>query len=125
MKVLTKILKHLLFITSVVFTGLCLFTFILSLYINNTIMNSQYHQKLLIKNDIYSYANKIIITSIDDILANLKTQAPAASGQQAELIKILEKSTSPEMIKMNIDSITQQAFQYFRGERKSLPDSLY
>lgn len=122
MKVLTKILKHLLFITSVVFTGLCLFTFILSLYINNTIMNSQYHQKLLIKNDIYSYANKIIITSIDDILANLKTQAPAASGQQAELIKILEKSTSPEMIKMNIDSITQQAFQYFRGERKSLPD---
>ncbi|GEM_PF-344392 len=122
MGVLTKILKHTLFIITIVITGLCLFTFILSLNINNTIMNSHYHQKLLIKNDIYSYANKVISTSIDDVLGSLKSQSPNSSGQHAELFKILEKSTSPEMIKMNIDLITEQLFQYFRGERKYLPD---
>lgn len=119
MKVLTKVLKNILFITAIVITGLCLFAFILSIDINKTLMTSQYHQKLLAKNDVYSYANELIANSMGDISASLKVQSAA---QNIELLEILENSTSPKMIKMNIDLINEQLFQYFRGERKSLPD---
>lgn len=120
MKVLTKVLKHILFITTVVLTGLCLFTFILSLNINNTLMTAKYHETLLTKNGVYTYVNNLINTSLDGIFNDLKIEQ--TSDQNAELLKILENTTSPEMINMNINSITEQIFQYFRGERKNLPD---
>lgn len=119
MKVLTKVLKQILFITTIVITGLCLFTFILSLNINNTLMTSQYHETLFVKNGVHSYVNDLVSTSIDGVFVNLKGQS---SDQNAEFLKILKNSTSPEMINMNINSITDQIFQYFRGERKNLPD---
>ena len=120
MKVFTKVLKHILFITTIVFTGLCLFTFILSLNINNTLMTSKYHETLLAKNGVYTYVNDLISTSLDGIFNDLKIEQ--SSDQSAEFLKILENTTSPEMINMNINSLTEQIFQYFRGERKNLPD---
>lgn len=120
MKVFTKVLKHILFITTIFFTGLCLFTFILSLNINNTLMTSKYHETLLEKNGVYTYVNDLISTSLDGIFNDLKIEQ--SSAQNAEFLKILENTTSPEMINMNINSLTEQIFQYFRGERKNLPD---
>ena len=120
MKVFVKVLKHFLFITTIVLTGLCLFTFILSLNINNTLMNSKYHETLLIKNGVYSYVNDLISTSLNDIFKDIKVEE--SNDQNAEFLKILKNTTSPEMINMNINTITEQIFQYFRGERKNLPD---
>jgi len=120
MKVFTKVLKHTLFVTTILLTGLLLFTSILSFNINNTLMNSKYHETLLTKNDVYNYVNDLISSSLKDVLKNLETEE--SSTQNAELVKILKNTTSPEMINLNINSITQQIFQYFRGERKNLPD---
>jgi uncharacterized membrane protein len=120
MKVFTKVLKHILFVTTIIITGLCLFTFILSLNINNTLMTSKYHETLLAKNGVYTYVNELISTSLDGIINDLNIEQ--ASDQNAEFLNILKKTTSPEMINMNINSITEQIFQYFRGERKKLPD---
>jgi len=120
MKVFTKVLKHILFITTTVLTGLCLFTFILSSNINNTIMNSKYHETLLIKNGVYNYVNELISTSLNDIFKDFDLEQ--MNSQNAELLKILKNTTSPEMINMNINTITEEIFQYFRGERKNLPD---
>ncbi|WP_010248404.1 prealbumin-like fold domain-containing protein [Acetivibrio cellulolyticus] len=122
MKVLAKVLKNILFVFTIFLTSLCLFTFILSIDLNSTLMSSQYHQKLLSKNNVYSYVDDLITTYISDAFGNLKTQSSEPSSQHKEIYKILENSTSSEMIKMNIDSVTEQIFQYFRGERKYLPD---
>jgi len=120
MKVFTKVLKHILFLTTIVLTGLCLFTFILSLNINNTLMNSEYHKTLLVKNGVYIHINNVIDTSLDEIFNNL--QIDNSNQQNAEFLKMLENTTSSEMINMNMNSVTKQIFQYFRGERKNLPD---
>lgn len=120
MKVFTKVLKHILFSITIVLTGFLLFAFVLSFNINNTLMSSKYHETLLTKNNVYSYVNDLVSASINEFFKNLDTEE--ANTQNAELLKILKNTTSPEMINMNINSITEQIFQYFRGERKNLPD---
>ncbi|WP_027621845.1 hypothetical protein [Acetivibrio clariflavus] len=120
MKVFTKVLKHILFSITIVLTGFLLFTFVLSFNVNNTLMSSKYHETLLAKNNVYSYVNDLISASINEFFKNLDTEE--ANTQNAELLKILKNTTSPEMVNMNINSITEQIFQYFRGERKNLPD---
>lgn len=108
-------------LTSII-CGLLLFLIILSLILKNTVMHSDFHKNMFEKNDIYVETQKIIDNSREDVVSLIKGQSSELNGQQKEIIYILENSTSPEMVRINLDNINHDIFEYFNGERRFLPD---
>lgn len=108
-------------LTSII-AGFLLFLVILSLIFRNTVMTSDFHENMFEKNDIYLETQKVIDNSREDAVNLIKGQSSELSEQQKEIIYILENSTSPDMVRINLGNINQEIFQYFNGKRRFLPD---
>ncbi|MDQ2085491.1 hypothetical protein RBH29_03470 [Herbivorax sp. ANBcel31] len=108
-------------LTSII-SGFLLFLAVLALILINTVMTSDFHKNMFEKNEIYVETQKIIDDSREDVVSLIKGQSSELSQQQKEIIYILENSTSPEMVRTNLDKINQDIFQYFNGKRRFLPD---
>jgi len=122
MKNLYKYSKNIvLFITSSL-AGVVLFLWVMSINLGTSIMTSDFHRDLFEKNNIYYETQSEINNLVQSIFIDLSSQLPQLSDQQKEIFAILQDSISPEMIKMNIDTIADGLFKYFKGEKSFLPD---
>lgn len=115
-------LKKITFTTTFILAGILLYILVLSSGLINTVMTSEFHRGLFIKNDIYSQVQNLINASLQDVFNNLSSHPAELTEQQKEVFSILKNSTSPEMVNKNLDSIRNGIFQYFSGSKKSLPD---
>lgn len=105
-----------------ILSGTMLFLFSISIFITGTVMTPEFHRELFVKYDLYSHAETVIDSTVKELFKNSVTQLNQPDEQQKELFNIVENSTSPQMIKMNLDSMREGIFEYFRGEKNSLPD---
>ena len=122
MRSLLHRLKNVFIIITSVISGIFLFLVVLSLIFKNTVMTADFHKNMFEKNEVYSEAQRVIDSSREDVVRLIKGQSPELNEQQKEIIYILENSTSPEMVRINLDNINQDIFQYFNGKRRFLPD---
>ena len=113
--------KFSLFISALVLS-LCLFAAITSAKLENSLFDSELHMKVLNQSNIYSQTGTILKNSLDDYLKTLDSGSSESLKQQEELISFINKAITPEMIKLNIDSIIKGLLQYFKNESRFLPD---
>ncbi|MDP4182692.1 MAG: hypothetical protein Q8942_16585, partial [Bacillota bacterium] len=87
-----------------------------------SIMLPDFHKQLFEKFNIYSYTQEQIKESLKKININHTNQDANSSDQYEVLFLLLQKSTTPEFVKMNIDNLSNGLFYYFNGKRIFLPD---
>lgn len=110
-----------LFITSSL-AGIILFLWLMSINLGSSVMTSDFHKKLFEKNNIYNEVESEINNLIHGIFINLSSQSPQLSDQQKEIFVMLQDSISPQMVKINLNTIVDGLFKYFSGEKSFLPD---
>lgn len=116
------VLIKLFFIFSVIIAGMCLFAASISVIAGRSVMKAEFHEHLFEKNKIYSHAQSLLSSSMNDFIDNLKKNSAADFEKHTDIIYVLQKSTTPEMIKTNLDSIRDGLFEFFKGKRQFLPD---
>ncbi|GAE90170.1 hypothetical protein [Acetivibrio straminisolvens] len=112
-----------LFITSSL-AGIILFLWLMSINLGSSVMTSDFHKKLFEKNNIYNEVESEINNLIHGIFINLSSQSPQLSDQQKEIFVMLQDSISPQMVKINLNTIVDGLFKYFSGEKSFCPISL-
>ena len=122
MKPYQKFIKKFLFIMTAVFAGICLFLAFTAYQTNKTLLDAEFHKQLFDENHISTQAQKVLSSSMKEYMSDLKKNSPNTFEQYTGIFSILEKSLTPEMVKINLDSMRQELFQYFKGQRKFLPD---
>lgn len=122
MGTLLKYLKKFIFIITSTLAGIFLFLTVVSMNLTTTVMTSDFHRGLFEKNNIYTEVQSEVSTSLQSVFTNIKSQSPQLSDQQKEIFSILQNSISPQMVKMNLNSITDGLFKYLNGEKSFLPD---
>ncbi|NLP14572.1 MAG: hypothetical protein GX383_08925 [Clostridium sp.] len=113
--------RFILYITSFL-AGFSLFWGIISLCLSTTVMDSKFHGKLFEKNNIYTEVHNEINSLLHNIFTDYNNSSPQLNEQQQELFYVLQESISPEMVRMNLDSIREGLFKYFRSDISFLPD---
>ncbi|MCX8129939.1 MAG: hypothetical protein N3I35_07565 [Clostridia bacterium] len=122
MKSYKKVIKLIIFTASAILSGISLFIIFTTANINNTVLEASYHSQLFSKHDIYKKAHSVISSSMNQYIDSLKKASPEDFVQHKQVFDLLRKSVTPDLVKFNVDSIREGLFQYFRGERKFLPD---
>ncbi|NLD47124.1 MAG: hypothetical protein GX660_07980 [Clostridiaceae bacterium] len=122
MKKIKILVRNIALISTSILSGILLFIFSASIFITSTILTPDFHMDLFEKYDLYSHAETAIDNTLKNIFKNSGTQINQFDDQQKELLNVVENSTSPQMVRMNLDSIREGIFQYFRGDKNFLPD---
>lgn len=115
-------LRKFSFLMSAFIAGLCLFAAITSLKLESSLFDPGLHKSMLKKYDVYSQTGNILTSSLDDYLKTLGSGSSEDLKQQEQLVSFIKKAITPEMIKLNIDSILEGLIKYFRNETRFLPD---
>ena len=122
MSKLKPVLTKLFLISAAVLAGICLFAASVSVIADKSVMEVDFHKHLFEKNNIYSHTQSILSSSMNDFINNLKKNSAADFEKHTDIFYVLQKSTTPEMIKTNLDSIRDELFEFFEGKRQFLPD---
>ena len=115
-------LQKLTFLMSALIVSLCLFAAIASARLGNTLFDAEVHKNVLNQCDIYSQTGSMLKNSLDDYLKTLASGSPETLRQQEQLVSLIEKAITPDMLKLNIDSIADGLLGYFKSETRFLPD---
>ncbi|NJD02608.1 MAG: EscU/YscU/HrcU family type III secretion system export apparatus switch protein [Ruminiclostridium sp.] len=115
-------LRKFSFLLSALIAGMCLFAAIAAARLENSLFDSELHKKLLDKYDIYSQTGCVLKTSLDEYLMTPDTSSPENLKQQEQLVSLIKKAIKPEMIRLNIDSISAGLLKYFKNKTRFLPD---
>ncbi len=107
---------------SALIVSLCLFAAIASARLGNTLFDAEVHKNVLNQCDIYSQTGSMLKNSLDDYLKTLASGSPETLRQQEQLVSLIEKAITPDMLKLNIDSIADGLLGYFKSETRFLPD---
>ncbi|HEY9059501.1 MAG TPA: hypothetical protein VIO64_03205 [Pseudobacteroides sp.] len=109
-----------LYILLAITAGLCLFLVSSAITLEKTIMNSEFHKKQVEKHNLYSYTQDQVIDSLGNI--NLNTSSETDSDQFSSILGALKKSITPDLIRLNLESLIEGIFQYLHGKSNFLPD---
>src|SRR5690349_11055867 len=107
MKGLLKSLRCTACVATAILAGICLFLTQASLDLNKSVLNPEFHKQLFVKRDIYTYAYNVINNSMTGFANALKVSSPQNYEQHKDIFLALEKSITPEMVKLNINSIDE------------------
>lgn len=122
MYVLEKYMKKIIYVTSAVLAGILLFVVLAGFTLERSSLNPSFHAQLFEKHDIYSGTQYVISSSMTGFLNNLKKTSPEVYEQQKDIFSLLEKNLTADLIAKNLDSLREGIFEYFRNDRKFLPD---
>ncbi len=122
MKGYSNALRKLAFLLSALVLSMCLFAALASTKLANTLFDAELHKKTLNQSDVYSQTGNIAKSSLDGYLKSLDAGPPESLKQQEQLVSFIQKAITPEMIKLNIDSIMDGLLKYFKSETRFLPD---
>lgn len=115
-------LKKLMNNISIVLLCICIFFLLFTFGLSKTIFNSQLHRVLFSKYDIYSIIQSYIEKSVGVFEQNLENLYFQSNKLNDLLTSVLEKNTSPDLIRTNIDSLREGFFKYINRETELLPD---
>ncbi|MDP4094845.1 MAG: hypothetical protein Q8920_15980 [Bacillota bacterium] len=110
------------YISSAILAGILVFLFQTCLSLSAVQLSNSFHKELFEKHSIYSHVSDVISSSMDSYLNSLKKSSPEEYSQHSEIFDMLNKSTTPDMISKNLDSISNGLFDYFTGKTSFLPD---
>lgn len=122
MKLMQKTVRKHLYIAIGILAGINLFILLASFNVIKTQLNPEFHKYLFAKNNVYLYVQNAAKNSLADYINTLQKSGPENMKQYSELLQLLERSTTPQMIILNLDTLRDGIFQYFKGERRFLPD---
>ncbi len=122
MDLFLSVLKKIAFTATSLLAGICLLIIIFSVSMDKTLFSPEFHGTLFKKHNIYAQTYSAINDSIADYLNSLEEASPQEFEQHKDFFNLLGGSITQEMINTNLDSIRKEIFEYFRGERRFLPD---
>lgn len=122
MYILQKYVKKIIYASTAVLAGVLLFAVLAGFTIERTSLNPDFHSDLFKKHDIYSGTQYVLNTSMSGFINNFKKNYAEIYEQQKDVFILLEKNLTPELIAKNLDSLRDGIFEYFRNDRKFLPD---
>lgn len=105
-----------------VFAGICIFAAFASVRLENAIFDSGLHKAMFAKYDVYTQMGEIAQRSLKDYMQSPGNVVQKNQKQQEQFVSFLENALTPQMIKLNIDSLTDGLVKYFRNETRFLPD---
>jgi hypothetical protein len=116
------VLRKIIILITAVIAGICIFATIASAMLDNSLFNQIPHKKLFEKYGIYSYIGNTAKNYFSEYSKNLGKDSPDNIKQQQELVSLIDKALTQEMISMNINSIMDGLVSYFKSETRFLPD---
>ncbi|MCX7745549.1 MAG: hypothetical protein N2645_01480 [Clostridia bacterium] len=122
MEFLKTAFKKFLYIFTILSASVSLLISASTININSTLTDSKFHEKLFQENNILSHTHTVVNDSMEGFINNLKQTSPQGFESHKEVFSMLQKSVTPEMVKLNLDSIREGLFKYFKGEKIFLPD---
>ncbi len=120
-----KYKKNSLYISNLVFLligSLLLLLIQTSILTDRTLFAANFHRYIFQKIQLYSYTYSIVGNSFQKALNGIKSQLPGNSEEYTEVLDIIDKMLTQDMITYNINSITDDLFSYLKGKRNTLPD---
>ncbi|MCX7923192.1 MAG: hypothetical protein N3B21_14465 [Clostridia bacterium] len=117
-----KYFRKITYIMTAIIAGILLFVIQTTVSINAGLLNPGFHKYLFEKHEVYSHTRNILNNSMKGFIDNFKKESPENYNQHKDTFVLLENSLTPEMVKVNLDSIREGIFKYCRGERTFLPD---
>lgn len=122
MYLLQKYIKKIIYASTAVAGGILLFILLLGFNVERNSLNPDFHSALFKKYDIYSGTQYVISSSMSGFIENLKKNNPEVYEQQKEVISLLDKNLTTDLIVKNLDSLREGLFEYLKDDRKFLPD---
>ncbi|HHW31799.1 MAG TPA: hypothetical protein GXX20_09040 [Clostridiaceae bacterium] len=116
------ILKKFIINVSMALSCICIFSLLFTWGLTKTVLNSKTHKILFLKYDIYSIIQNYIEKSVGTLEYYLESQMTQNSNLNDLLSSLLEKNTSYDLIRTNIDSLRDGFFKYINRETELLPD---
>lgn len=102
--------------------GLFLFTGMAAWHTDSSLLTYETHHRLIASQGVYRHVADVVHKSIEEYFNGLKTPGQKEAEMQKQLVELVEKAATPQMIQLNIDSIVEGLFRYFRDETRFLPD---
>ncbi len=103
-------------------SGILLFIAISAFVIKSSVLSPGLHKTLFEKNDVYSRTYNVIKSSINSFTDNIKKLSPKEYEDNKSTFGLLQQSVTPAVVRYNIDTIRDETFMYFDGQRSFLPD---
>lgn len=119
---LKDIICKIVYISSSVLGGFFLFAAIFAFIVNLSLFNESYHRYLFEKNDIYGHTHAIISSSIQSFINDQEKNSPQSYEQYKIIFEKLINSSTPDMVRENLDNIRKGIFDFIKGKSVFLPD---
>lgn len=113
--------KILIFMTTLL-SALLLFSAAASACLNTSIFSASFHQKLMEKYDIYGKLERTSANAVQEYVKNMAAGSPGNEEQEEQLAALLDKAVTPEMVRLNADTLVEGLMDYFSGAAQFLPD---
>lgn len=114
--------RKIAYVITAVIAGICLFISLTAFTACKTVLNAEFHKSLFKKNNIYTEIYDVVSSSLSGFISRLKDNSYDEVEQQIQILHMVKNSITPEMVKINLDSVRDGIFLYFKGERMFLPD---
>ena len=119
----TVIRKISLLLTAII-AGICIFTATATLKLENTLFDSSLHKSMLSRYNIYTHMGNITERYLNEYIQSLGPMTSENQKQQKQFVSLIKNAVTPEMIKLNIDTLIDGLLKYFKNETRFLPDIL-
>lgn len=105
-----------------VISGIMLFTAVAAASLDTSLFNSCFHLELINKYGIYRQLEKAVDNSLKNYLKDMKSDPLEEQKQKEQLLSLVNKAVTPDMVKLNTDTLVEGLMKYFSGEASFLPD---
>lgn len=114
--------RKLALLLTAIIAGISLYAAATSLLLENTLFDPKTHKNLMEKYNLYARAGSILESSLKEYIELLNTGSAKNPAQNEQYLLLAKRAVTPEMIKLNADSIVEGLLKYFRNETRFLPD---
>lgn len=115
-------LRKVLALVLAVISGILLFASAGAASLDRGLFSSSFHLSLINKYGIYGQLEKTVDNALKNYLNDIKSGPVENEKQKEQLFLLVDKAVTPDMIKLNTDTLVSGLMKYFSGEAGFLPD---
>lgn len=120
-KNISESFKKAFYILTSVLAALSVFIIFTSFSLRLTLLNAEFHKRVLERNGVYLYVQDLVKSSMPELSKSVITDKQKGLNKQENTLSVLEESVTEALIKDNINSVVDGVFKYFEGKTNLLP----
>lgn len=113
--------KILLFLSSML-SALLIFSAAAAACLDARLFDAPFHKQLMEKYDIYGKLEKTADNAVQEYIKNMDASSSGNEEQKDQFALLLDKAVTPEMVRLNADTLVEGLMDYFSGKARFLPD---